>query len=207
MTMTPDSELLQRVAKRIIASSMLVGGASRVEIVEDRVSVHGTDVDIVVINGPESRRVKVKADPYFGSDSKKIADRDLSLYRAETGSFAFEALANSMTREPGWTLASDAQDLYYYNVALSQYPEEIMELVSEGDDVFFSELAVDRDELIVLPMPDIRAWFERHYTNYPPRPVLHDDAAAWYRLVPREDVESAVKGVRSMGSIFGALRR
>ena len=200
-------DLLQNVAERIIAASMVVGGATRAEVVSADAASHASGVDIVVINGHEARRVKVKADPYFGVDGRKISDRALSFYRADTASFAFEVVANSLTREPGWTLSSDAQDLYYYYLALSQSPEDIAALMSERDEVFFSELTVERDELVVLPMQSVRAWFELHNAEYVPRPVILDGFAAWYRLVPRADGVAAIQGVTCVGSLFEAVGR
>jgi hypothetical protein len=193
------------VAERIIAAYLLAGGASRAEIVTGSAASRASGIDIVVLGGPESRRIKVKADPYFGTDERKVADRALSFYRADTESYAFEAVANSITREPGWTLASDAQDLYYYCLALLQSPDEIGALLVEPDDVFFSELSVERDELTVLPMQAVRTWFGQHHPEYVPRPVMFDGYAAWCRLVPRHDVERAIPGVRRVGPVFGGI--
>ncbi len=72
-------------------------------------------------------------------------------------------------------------------------------LLSEPDEVFFSEIAVERDELLILPMDQIRAWFEEHHQDYAPRPVMHDGVASWYRLVPRADVEKALGRIPSSG--------
>lgn len=198
-------KLPQSVAERIIAKHLLVRGASRAEIVDAGDSSHGRGIDIVAIEGKASRRIKVKADPYFGVDSRKIGDRGLEFYRADSGSLAFEAVANSSTREPGWTLVSDADDLYYYYLALGQTPDEVRALLSEPDEVFFSEIAVERDELLVLPMKDVREWFEAHYQDYAPRPVMHAGVASWYRLVPRADVEKALGRLSSAGPIFSRL--
>ena len=200
------AELLHSVAERIIVAHMLARGAARAEVVSDAAS-HGAGVDIVVIEGSEARRVKVKADSYFGADARRISDRALSFYRADVSSFAFEVIANSRTREPGWTLASDAQDLYYYYLVLPQSPEEIGALMCERDELFFSELVVERDELLVLPMQTVRAWFEQHYSEYVPRPVTFDGFAAWYRLVPRQEVSHAVPGIRVVGPVFNSLVR
>ena len=89
-------------------------------------------------------------------------------------------------------MASEAQDLYYYYLALGQTQDEVRALLSEPDEVFFSEIAVERDELLILPMDKVRAWFEDHHQDYSPRPVMHDGVASWYRLVPRADVEKAL---------------
>ena len=50
---------------------------------------------------------------------------------------------------------------------------------------------MERDELLVLPMDKTRAWFESHYQDYSPRPVMHDAVASSYRLVPRGRGEGA----------------
>jgi hypothetical protein len=149
----------------------------------------------------------VKADPYFGTDPRKIGDRELVFYRADEGCLAFEAVANSATRELGWTLVSEAQDLYYYYLVLSQTEDEVRALLAEPDEVFFSELAVERDELLVLPMDTLRDWFGAHYQNYPPRPVMGIDSAAWNRLVPRSDLEKAWGRLTSAGAVFAKLPR
>lgn len=180
-------------------------GASRADIVSDTSNQHGHDVDIVAIEGRVSRRIKVKADPYFGTDSRKIGDRALAFYRADQRSLAFEAIANGSTREAGWTLSSEAQDLYYYYLALAQPQDEVRALLAERDEVFFSEIAVERDELLVLPMVDVREWFEAHQQDYAPRPVLHEGVASWYRVVPRADLEAALGRISSVGAIFPRL--
>jgi hypothetical protein len=197
--------LLQAVAERIITKHLVLRGASRADVVSDATNPHGRDVDIVAIEGRASRRIKVKADPYFGTDSRKIGDRNLVFYRADEGCLAFEAVANSATRERGWTLASEAQDLYYYYLALGQTQDEVRALLNEPDEVFFSEIAVERDELLILPMDQIRPWFEEHHQDYAPRPVMHDKVASWYRLVPRADLERAFGRIPSSGPIFSRL--
>lgn len=198
-------DLLQQVAERIIVRYLLVRGASRAEIVSGDSAAHGREVDIVAIDGKMSRRIKVKADPYFGTDSRKIGERRLEFYRADSGSLGLEAVANSATREPGWSLVSDAEDLYYYYLALGQTPDEIRALLSEPDEVFFSEIAVERDELLILPMQAVKQWFEEHHQDYAPRPVMHGSASSWYRLVPRADIERAIGRVQSSGPIFSRV--
>jgi hypothetical protein len=207
MTTSLGLDLLQSVAERIIVAYLVSTGSTHVESIGAPVSAHGVGVDIVAQQGSETRRVKLKADPYYGTDTRKVADRALSFYRPDAHSYAFEALANTATREPGWTLASDADDLYYYYLALAQSPEDVQALMSEREEVFFSELLVERDELVVLPMQPVREWFEIHHPEYTPRPVMHDAGAAWCRLVPRQDVERAVNGIRAVGPIFSALTR
>jgi hypothetical protein len=207
MTTSLGLDLLQSVAERIVIAYLNSTGAEHVEGIGAPVSAHGVGVDIVVLQGSENRRLKLKADPYYGTDSRKVADRSLSFYRSDAGSYAFEAIANTATREPGWTLASDADDLYYYYLALAQSPEDVQALMSEREEVFLSELLVERDELVILPMQPVREWFETHHPEYTPRPVMHGDGASWYRLVPRQDVERAVTGIRTVGSIFAALAR
>jgi len=197
--------LLNEAAERIIVRHLIAHGASRAEVVQRTGGVHGHGVDIVAIEGRVSSRIKVKADPYFGLDAHKIDNRDLVFYRADAGSFAFEAVANSATRELGWCLSSDAEELYYYYLTLGQTADEVRALLREPDEVFFSELGVERDELVVLSMPRVRAWCEEHIQDYAPRPVTLSGVASWYRLIPRSDIEHASVPVRSAGAIFSAL--
>jgi hypothetical protein len=197
---------LQAVAERIIARDLLRGVTSDVDIVSDARAHAGRGVDMNYEAAPGVRRaVKVKADPYFGTDSGMIGDRSLSFYRADTGSFAFESLADAATREPGWMVESQADDLYYYFLALPQKEDEVCALLRESDDSFFSQIRVERDDLVVLPMAATRRWFAEHADNYPPRPVSLGERSAWYRLVPRPDVQREVPGVRIVGPVFAGL--
>jgi len=58
-----------------------------------------------------------------------------------------------------------------------------------------------------MDMAAVRSWFEAHFEDYTPRPVMLGGAAAWYRLVPRNDLERAVTGIRNAGSVFDRLAR
>ena len=199
--------LLQHVAERILSASLRSTGASNVEMVSGFEALGGHGVDLVFSVDGVRRQAKVKPDPYFGTDVTKINDRSRAFYRANADSYAFEAVANTVTRTPGWIFASPADDLYYYRIALVQQEDEIRALMAEPDEVFFSELAVERDELQILSMPQVRAWFEAHFEEYTPRPVMLGGAAAWYRLVPRRDIEGAVAGIKNIGSVFERLKR
>lgn len=163
-------------------------------------------IDLIVVPTMGGRRsIKVKADAYCGTDPGKIQDRSLAYYRPETNAFALESVADANTRAPGWMLESDADDLYYYYLALGQEPDEVQALLKEPDEIFFSELKVERDELIVLPMDATRTWFAMHADKYPPRPVFNGGTSSWYRLVPRGDIRAQVTGVRIVGAIFSAV--
>jgi hypothetical protein len=206
--MEPSEQVvpLQAVAERIIARYLVRIEASDVDVVSGSVVSASRGIDLTYATPDGGRRsIKVKADPYFGTDSKKITDRSLSFYRAETGSFAFESVADAATREPGWMVDSEADDLYYYYLALSQEVEKVRALLRQPDDIFFSEIRVERDDLIVLPMAATRRWFLERAGNYPPRPVSLGERSAWYRLVPRSDVQRQVQGVRIVGPVFPGL--
>ena len=202
---TDGASLLQQVAERIIARYLSNTGKADVQVVSGFEVHRGRGVDITYAWQGGRREIKVKVDPYFGTDSSKIRDRSLTFYRPDTGSYAFEVVANSATREPGWMLGSEADELYYYYLALTQEERDVRALLAERDEVFFSEIAVDRDDLLILPMAETRAWFELHADNYPPRPVTIGGASSWYRLVPRVDAQRQLEGVRLVGSIFSGV--
>ncbi len=204
--MNPNSgaPLLQAVAVRII-SEFLRSSGHRDVVTVNRSGDTSAPVDINCSYAGRRRRVKVKSDSYFGADAVKIADRNLVFYRADMDCYAFESISNHMTREPGWMFNSEADDLYYYYLVLSQTEEEVAALLSEPDAVFFSELAVDRDQLLILPMAETRNWFEGHYENYTPRPVSVGEHASWYRLIPRSDIGGASAGIKTVGSIFADI--
>lgn len=197
--------LLQRVAERIIAGYLRSTGRVDVVQTEGRASYGGKGVDITYAWEGSTRRIKVKPDPYFGTEGAKVGNRDLVFYRSDASAYAIEAVANAATREPGWMFDSPADDLYYYFLAINQPEDEIRALLSEPDEVFFSELAVDRDELVIMPMRGTREWFEAHYQDYTPRPVLLGGASAWYRLVPRADLDGKVPGSTRPGAVFRSI--
>jgi hypothetical protein len=161
----------------------------------------GAGVDITCARGGAPLAVKVKSDMYFGDDAAKIGDRDLIFYRRRGDDYAFESISHHLTRQPGWIFRSDADQLYYYFLAIAQPEEEVRALMGEQDDVFFSELAVECDSLHVIAMPPLREWFEANYESYAPRPVLVGDHSAWYRIVSQRMLAAAVP-ITVVGPVF-----
>lgn len=207
MSLPTGNDLLQATAERILASWLTNAGKLDVVRTGGREFLGGKSVDITYSWQGGRQRVKVKADPYIGTDPAKINDRDLPFYRSDAGIYAFEAVANSATREPGWIFNTEADELYYYYVAVAQTEDEVRALFAEPDEVFLSELRVDLDDLHILPMRETLEWFEANYEQYTPRPVMQGGFAAWYRLVPRADIMGAVGGIRDVGPVFATLTR
>lgn len=207
MSLMNGNELLQAAAERIVARYLAQTGKLDVVRTGGREALGGKNVDITYSWQGGRRKVKVKADPYVGTDPAKISNRELPFYRSDAGIYAFEAVANSATREPGWVFNTEADELYYYYLAIAQTEDEVRALFAEPDEVFFAELRVDLDNLHVLPLHETRAWFEEHFENYTPRPVMQGGFAAWYRLVPRSDIVGDVPGIRGVGPIFPAVSR
>lgn len=205
--MLTGSALLHEVAQRIITSHLRFAGAVDVNPIDARLGGPSGSVDITCVLGGTRRNVKVKADAYFGTDAAKCADRELPFYRPDGHAYAFEAISDAVTREPGWMFSSPADYLYYYRLILAQPEAEVAALVAEPDVVLFAELRVDRDELRVLPMAATREWFEGTFEHYTPRPVHVGTHTAWYRLVPMSDLDSAVPGIEVVGGIFERLAR
>lgn len=202
--MLRGSELLHGVAERILLSHLHSKGFLDAALTGDMLD-EAEGIDLTYTTGGRRMGVKIKADSYFGVDQAKIADRDLVFYRSETSSYGFEAIANAATRQPGWLQRSSADELFYYRLVLAQTEEEIAALMEEPDEVFFAEIKVERDNLKVLPMRALQRWFEATGDRYMSRPVVTGGRAAWYRIVPQSDVESAIEGVRDIGRVFPAL--
>ncbi|MBU4557081.1 MAG: hypothetical protein KJ747_09440 [Actinobacteria bacterium] len=200
MSSVTGAVLLERVAQRIVAAYLKKAGYGDVRVVTGGST--GAGVDIVYTVSGRRGRIKLKSDSYFGTDPAKVSDRDLVFYRPDAGHYAFESISNNMTREPGWMFNSEADDLYYYYLTLSQPEDEVAALLSEPDEVFFSEIKVERDALHILPMRATQKWFEAHYEDYTPRPVTVGQHSAWYRLIPRSDIEGSIQGARLVGSVF-----
>ena len=166
-----------------------------------------TGVDIVFTRGGKTERVKVKPDVYFGTDARKIADQQRPFYRNLGNAYAFETISHHVTREQGWMFNSVAEELYYYFLALGQPESEIAALMNEPDEVFFSELQVDRDELHIMPFAEVRSWFEANHERYTPRPVRIGDHSGWYRIVPIQDLQRSVPGIDVKPSVFATAMK
>jgi hypothetical protein len=198
--------LLQAVADRIIERYLREGGATGVLRVDgDADPLRLSGVDIVCTRSGQTVRIKVKADAYYGSDPGKIADQELVFYRAPVDCYAFETISHHVTRDPGWMVSSAADDLYYYFLALDQPEDEVAVLMDGPDDVFFSEISVERDDLHILPMAALRAWFEANGDAYMPRPVKMGDHSSWYRIIPVAEIDQSVPGVLEKGPVFSRL--
>ncbi len=193
------------VGCRILGRHLSRNGASGVVLPDLSLGETG-GVDITCSRNGRASAIKVKADPYCGTDAEKIADRELVFYRREGSDYAFEAISHHVTRQPGWIFNSEADDLYYYFLALGQSEKEIAALLGEPDEVFFGELKVDRDDLHVIKMAPLRTWFEDNFEHYMPRPVLVGDHSAWYRIVPRATLAAAVP-IAVSGPVFAAISR
>ncbi|MDO8879339.1 MAG: hypothetical protein Q7W44_00825 [Coriobacteriia bacterium] len=200
------STLLHEIAKRILGRYLERTGATDV-VVARALRDEAMGVDLQYTNGAARLSAKVKADSYFGEDPLKIADRSLPFYRAQTHSYGLESVADTTTREPGWLQRSQADDLYYYRLVIAQPEAKVAELLESPDSQFFTELAVERDDLHIIPIRELRAWFDKVQDRYAPRPVMTDGRAAWYRIVSQKDLDTEVPGVRDVGSVYHRVVR
>ena len=116
-----DHKLLQTELERITDWKMDVYGA-----------YVAAGVDIVCNRAGHGVKIKVKADAYFGTDPRKIADQGLTFYRAPVSAYAFETISHHVTRDPGWMFNSLADELYYYFLVLGQTEEEVAALALSG---------------------------------------------------------------------------
>ncbi|MDO8964241.1 MAG: hypothetical protein Q7W30_07100 [Coriobacteriia bacterium] len=198
-------KLLQSVAGRIIDAYLRSDGATTMLVTSDSDPLRASGVDLVYNRAGRAVSCKVKPDAYFGTDPRKIADQQLVFYRCLANSYAFETISHHLTREPGWMFNSNADELFYYFLALGQTEDEIGALMDEPDEVFFSELAVERDELHILPLEPLRDWFEANFERYTPRPVTLGDHSGWYRIIPISDIDPTVRDAAVRGPIFSRL--
>ena len=209
--MTPDASrnmptgaaLLHHVSERIIRAYLLSEGMRDVVSSSlDGADDLGDSVDLRYTKLGDVRRAAIKADPYYGRDPVKADDRDMSFYRSDSGQYAFETIAHHVTREPGWLVRSDADELFYYLVAIEQPEDEVAALASEPDEVFFSELRVGRESLAVMPMADVRDWLAAHEQATMSRPVRVGSHSAWFTIVSRDELELGMDTIQTVGPIF-----
>lgn len=205
MTSARGSRLLHEVAVRILVRYLQCAGHRDAAASTD--AINGAQcVDLAYSLDGVRRSVTVKADSYAGVDPAKVARRELVFYRPSTGMYGLESLADTFSRQPGWVQRSQADELFYYRLAIAQTEDEVAALMDEPDDVFFSEIAVERDDLRIIPMRPLQEWFAATGERYSPRPVLTEGRSAWYRIVPEADLEAGVAGVQRVGSIFAHVR-
>jgi hypothetical protein len=202
------AELLHYVSERVIRAHLISQGMRDVATVSlDGAEGLGDGVALKYSRLGTERRAAIKADPYFGRDPAKSDDRDLPFYRPDSGQFAFETIAHHVTREPGWLVRSDADELLYYMIVVEQPEEEVAALAAEPDEVFFTELRVGRDRLNIMPMSDVRDWISSHERETMSRPVKVGSHSAWFTIVSVADLEAGLSSIETVGPIFDDLAR
>jgi len=198
------SALIHEVGKRILRRHFENAGCRDVELTSaSRTDAAG--IDMRRTEGVARVTAKIKIDYYCGVDPAKIANRDFVFYRSDTASYALESIADTATRAPGWVLSSMADQLLYYRIAIARPEAEISALLESPDGVFFSELGVERDDLRIVPMRELRTWFEQSMDRYTPRPVITAGRSSWHRIVPMAELEAAIRGVLAVGPVYSRL--
>lgn len=162
-------------------------------------------IDLLVTRGGAVDKAKVRTDSYYGSDRDSIDDHELPYYRKRSDDFALETISHHITREPGWMFNSTATQLWYYQAAVMNSKDELARALSLSDEQMVEAIEVEADRLRILPMPQLRKWFDTAHVNYPPRPVQVGDHLSWYRIIPAADLMKAVPGVITVGRLFGRL--
>ena len=201
MTTTSPGRVLQEVANQLVVRYLETHSAREVRPLESANDASATDFSYELEG--VSIHARVKPDVYFGQDRTKIGDHELPFYREDTGCYALETVADVATRSPGWVFSSPANQILYLLLAVDQGLDEVVDLLGGRCERLESGLSVERSELHALPMLPVRKWFEKVHERYPARPVTAGSTASWVRLVPREDVFTAVEGVRILGPVRG----
>ena len=120
--------LLQAVAERIIGRYLEGLPGTEVVPADGYHSLGGRGADLVYVCDGRRTSVKVKPDSYFGTDATKVRERAWSFYREDAGVCALEAVAGSSMRDPGWMFTSDADEIFYYYLAIGQPEDEVRAL-------------------------------------------------------------------------------
>jgi len=196
--------LTREVAKRVVGAYLSTHGGVTVAVAPAERPV-GDGVDIRYMMAGRPMAARVQADCYFGTDAGAAADRALPMYRMESSTYAIEETADVATKMPGWLFSSQADELLYYRMAIPRPEGEIAALLDSPDDVFFSELGVERDELRIIPLPALRTWFSRQADLFTPRPVFAEGRMSWCRIVPIADLEAAIPQVRVVDSVYRSI--
>jgi site-specific DNA-methyltransferase (adenine-specific) len=180
--------------------------------VEDNPDYQRRDVDLLwrVMEGDavRERRIEVKVDRYIAPDDTTPS----TFARRDTGHFALETVSNDGRGSPGCFLYTTAHDLYYYYLAVSNSPVEVLRYREDGDVAGLLErLKVVRDVLYVLPVQPARDWFLRHKDEFADWETgtmgeRGESGQPLYRTqgkkVPRQRVMAEVPGVQELPDLF-----
>jgi len=165
------------------------GAHSRVDDVHDNPRYFSKGVDLVLhdpTNG--TRTVDVKVDSYYGSDPKR---RIRGLCNPDSGFILLETISQlqydrktdadstgtipvrSKGDVPGWFFTEEADEVFYYYLALLNDEGELnpiyaeyVKLVSSGqspvevENELLHHLKVDRDLLVTFRLNEARTWFK-----------------------------------------------
>ena len=135
MSRLEGTQLLHAVAVRIIARYLRADGRVDVQVTEESGLAARADAGRHQLRdaGRRRRGIKVKADPYFGTDPAKIAtDRSRSFYRVRCEGLRVRGRGQRATRDRDGCSHSEADDLYYYFLALGQTEDEVATLFARA---------------------------------------------------------------------------
>jgi len=172
----------------------------------------------LVVEGPEVFSIDLKVDSYIGSDPKR---KIRGLCNPDSGMILIETLSQlqyDRTRPDvdGWFFTSEADQVYYYYLALLNDPRELVIPYSrfkaavkenrdtkEIEDRLIRSLKVDNDLLIAYDLKQARKWYVDVGSHLPvswsaaPNPTY----VTVSRRIPRELFVKPKGPGRSLGRI------
>jgi hypothetical protein len=188
--------LLQAVAERFVARWLTSQGGETRLSPEDP-SAYSSH--ITYLDGPRITRVSVWADPYYGTEDALCMQRDLPFYRGRSDVLAIPAPRDDVPA-PVFSAGGERR-IAYLRLALPRPEDEVAALLRERDGVFFDEIGVVDDRLLVVDAQELYEWTVGLVGVYPTRPVISRAATNWFLLIPELDVLTGVSSADVVGRI------
>lgn len=176
----------------------------------------------LVVEAPQSYSIDLKVDSYIGSNPERkirgMCNPDSKMILIET----LSQLQYDRKKEdiPGWFFTSNADEVFYYYLALLNEPNElnpIYSLYKEAitqhreteaiEDQLIRSLKVDRDLLVTYDLKKARLWYTRTGFKLPiswsgaPNPTY----VTVSRRIPRSQFLEPEGPGRNLGSIYAKV--
>jgi hypothetical protein len=176
----------------------------------------------LIVDHPRSFTIDLKVDSYIGSDSTRkirgLCNPDSKMILIETLSqLQYDRNKGDVA---GWFYTSEADQIFYYFLALLNNPEELApihskykaavragENTSSIEDQLITSLKVDNDLLVVYDLKQARKWLKEQSSNLPvswsaaPNPTY----VTVSRRIPRQLFMEPQGPGRNLGRIYPSV--
>lgn len=149
--------------------------------VHDNPQYYSKGIDLIV-GDKKTYSIDLKTDSYIGSDPERKIKGQCN---PDSGVTLFETISQlqynrSKADVPGWFFTSEADEIYYYYLAVLNDPRELNDIYSEYkvkvkakeglgsvEDKLIRMLRVDNDLLLIYNLKEARRWLSENESTLP----------------------------------------